>query len=198
MAEPSAADPEQRSRTVDDLADELDALQSRVNDAEASANKAKREAFELREELIQRDQRIDELEAAVEEQAQTIKQLRDRTGMLDNIEDGASLKIDKRAAILVQNLYNQAWKRKESSLNETPSASMDYHGAEAALGGGVDRANIMRTFGKAEELVDDDDLLWKEEEDRSSKKNTRLILDLSEGDAPQKIAGQDITQPEEN
>ena len=188
MAESQATDPEEkRTPTVAELAEQVHALQSEVRDANQSARTAKTRLLEVREELNGKDCRIDELEERVEQQAQTIEQLRNRTGLLENVKEGGSLPIEKRAAILIQVLHNNA-------TDNEGKAALDYKAAEAALGGSVNRSNIYRTMDKAEDLVDNSDLVWKVKEDKSSQKNTRLVMDLSAGDVPTTVAGKEIVQ----
>lgn len=188
MAEAQTTDPEERTPTVEELADTVAALQSEVRDANQSARTAKRQLLDVREELNQKDERIDALEARIDEQEQTIAQLRDRTGLLESVQEGASLPIEKRAAVLIQTLYNKAW-------DNDGKAALDYKAAEAALGGSVNRSSLYRTMDKAEDLVDDTDLLEKVKEDKSSAKNTRLTMDLSAGNVPSTVAGKEIVQP---
>jgi len=187
MAEAQAPEQEDRAPTVEELAEQVQELQSEVKDANQSARTAKSMLLDVREELNEKEQRIDELEKRVNEQNQTIAQLRDRTGLLENVQEGGSLPIEKRAAILIQVLHNKA-------TDNDGKAALDYKAAEAALGGSVNRSNIYRTMDKAESLVGNSDLVRKVKEDKSSSKNTRLVMDLSAGDVPTTVAGKEIAQ----
>lgn len=182
--------------TVEDLAERVEELETEATDAKNLARRTQQKLNDVRKREKERERRIDDLEAELEATKQEVSELRDRTGLLETVKSGASMKIDERAAVLIQTLYNKAWKRKQKDANTNPTASMDYNAAEAALGGSVARSTILRTFDKAEQLVGDDDVVEKVSEDRSSKKNTRLLLDLSGGDVPATIAGQRISQPE--
>lgn len=188
MAEAQATDPEDRTPTIEELAETVEALRSEVRDANQSARTAKSKLLEVHGDLQEKEQRIDELEERIEEQDQTISQLRDRTGLLESVKEGASLPIEQRAAVLIQTLYNKAW-------DNDGKAALDYKAAEAALGGSVNRSNIYRTMDKAENLVDNSQLLQKVKEDKSSAKNTRLTMDLSAGEVPATVAGKEIAQP---
>jgi len=49
-------------------------------------------------------------------------------------------------------------------------------------------------FEEAEELVQDTDVVWYQKEERSSKKDSRLIVNLDGGDLPAQVAGVDLTE----
>lgn len=188
MAESQAADiDDDRTPTLEELADTVETLQSEVENANDAARRSNMRVLDLREELQEKDARIDELEQRLEEQANTINQLRDRTGLLENVKEGGSLPIEKRAAILIQVLHNKA-------TDNDGKAALDYKAAEAALGGSVNRSNIYRTMDKAESLVDDSAVVRKVKEDKGSAKNTRLVMNLAEGDVPATVAGKEIDQ----
>jgi hypothetical protein len=48
------------------------------------------------------------------------------------------------------------------------------------------------TFEKAEGLVGDRDVLWYRNEPRHSDKNSRLIIDIREGDVPSVAEGHEL------
>jgi len=187
---------EQEPQTIQELAEEVRQAKSEAKDARRMAQQAQQTLLEVREREMEKDQRIADLKQEVESLEDELATLRDRTGLLETVKSASSMQIDKRAAVLIQTLYNKAWKRKESSANVESKAMMDYNAAEGALGGTVDRSKIYRTFQKAEELVDNKDVVEYVEEDRGSKKNTRLRLSLDGGSVPATIAGQQITKPE--
>jgi len=189
MAEQTAAEPEDKTPTVEELAAEIQDLRSEVNDADQSARTAKSMLLDMREELNEREARIDELEDQLAEQRQTITQLRDRTGLLEHVKQGSSLPIEQRAAVLIQVLHNKA-------NDNDGKAALDYKAAEAALGGSVNRSNIYRTMDKAEALVDDSNVVEKVKEDKSSAKNTRLVMDTGAGEVPSTVAGKEIADTE--
>lgn len=193
---------ESEGREETDVRD-LEQLENRINEIESvaeSASKTARRAMdrniEFRKTIQEQEEQIEAIRDENQELRAQVEQLRDRTGLLEHVQDAASLKPEKRAAILIQTLYNSAWKRKQNNANSNPSASMDYNGAETALGGGISRDKIYTTFAKAEQLVDDTDVVRYVKENRGSDKNTRLVLDLSETDAPSQIAGRTIEPPE--
>lgn len=132
----------------------------------------------LEKQLKQKEERINELES----QLDTIQ---GRTDLLDRVEDATARKPEERAAILIQTLYNKA----EASDGR---ASLDVGGAVDALGGGVERTLMYGetgTFQKAVDLVDDENVLELKKEDRWAEKNTRLELDITDDNLPEKVAG---------
>lgn len=177
------------------LQEELDAIRSEAESANATARRAQKRVLELRETVADQSERIDDLEAENEDLRQELGELRDRTGLLEHVKEASSLKPEKRAAVLIQTLYNTAWQRRQSDANVNPRATMDYKAAEGALGGAVTRDKIYRTFQKAEDLVDDSDLVRFVKEDRGAPKNSRLVLDLDGGSVPRTIGGKSITPP---
>jgi hypothetical protein len=158
--------------------DELAALEARLDALSRRLEVQEEQTEHLEAELQKRDKRIDELESR-------LATTENRTDMLDAVEQAAALKPDERAAVLVQTLYNEA-------ANSNGEASIDAGQAVKALGGSVDRTLMYGesgVFQKAVDAVGDEDVLELKTEDRSSKKNTRLRLDLTEGTLPDTVAG---------
>lgn len=156
-------------------------FESRLDAMSQRLDKSEEQNRWLEEELKKRDEHINELEHA-------LNQLQTRTDLLDSIEQGSALRPEQRAAVLIQTLHNEA-------VNTNGHASIDASGAVKALGGSVDRTLMYGetgTFQKAVELINDEDVIDLKRENRSSEKNTRLRLDLSEGDVPQTVAGVEI------
>jgi hypothetical protein len=161
-------------KKIKDLEARLEGLSRRIEVQEEQTE-------HLEAELQKRDERIDDLESR-------LATTENRTDMLDAVEQAAALKPDERAAVLVQTLYNEA-------ANSDGEASIDAGQAVKALGGSVDRTLMYGesgVFQKAVDAVDDEDVLELKTEDRSSKKNTRLRLDLTEGTLPEAVSGIEI------
>jgi len=188
---------ESEAPTVEELAEEVREVKSEAESAMKLAREQGRKILELRQREKEKDERIDELETELEEARSEIQSLRERTGLLQTVKNGSSMKIDERAAVMVQTLYNEAWQKQQSNANNQPKASMDYNEATKALGGSPDRSAIYRAMKKAEELVGDTAVCRKVKEGRSSDKNTRLVIDLDGGELPDVVAGQSITAPQE-
>jgi len=181
-----------------ELAAAVEELQTEVADAKRLAQRAQDRLLDAREREQAQQERIADLEATVEDVEQELAAVRERTDLLQTVKRASSMQIDERAAVLIQTLYNEAYANKQSDVeSRRPKAAMDYNAAKKALGGSVARATILRTFEKAEELVDNPELMKKVKEDRSSARNTRLRLNLEGGDLPAQIAGQNITVPGE-
>lgn len=165
----------------EDVSQRLQALENRLDAMSKRLNTTEEQNEWLEEELKQRDKRIDELE-------RELQQVQTRTDLLDRVEEGSSLKPAERAAVLIQTLYNEA-------ANTNGAASIDATGAVKALGGGVNRTLMYGpngTFQKAVDLVDDESVLTMRKENRASEKNTRLELDINDGDLPDTVAGVEV------
>lgn len=151
-------------------------------------------------------QRCNELEDRIESLAAENRELRDendrlkqrladveeRDSIADTVIDGKRLKVDERAAVCVQTLANTAYRRKRRG--ERAAATMDYNEADKALGGELDRRQLLDALERAGELVDSDAVTYKPEP-RHTQKNSRLIVDLQAGELPSTVAGRSI-QPE--
>jgi len=182
--------------TVTELREEIQTLREEVEDTAQTARRAIKGQRELRKEnRTLRDELAKESDARAELE-QEVDSLRERTDLLQTVRRAGSMGVEERAAVCIQTLYNEAYGRGQKDTSDTASASMDYKKAEGALGGGVSRDQIYRTFGRAEDLVDDRDVVKYVKEDRSSAKNTRLVLTLKDGDVPATIAGHEIEEPE--
>lgn len=172
---PDIGDETGRFRTLEK---KIEALHKQV----ASA----RECAEARAEEAER--RVDELEAEVET-------LRDRTSLIDHVQRASARKPDERAAVLIQTLYAEATRRGERENGEA-RAAMEATEAVKALGGDADRTNMYGEngiFNRAVELAPDDAPLRYIRESRASKRNSRLALNLEDGDLPNTIQGHSIT-----
>lgn len=165
----------------DDIEHELGALQNRLDAMSKRLETVEEQNEWLEQELKKRDERIDDLEHELE-------QVQTRTDLLDRVEEGSSLKPEERAAVLIQTLYNEA-------VNTNGYASIDVSGAVKALGGSVNRTLMYGpngTFKRAVELVDDEDVLRLKKENRASEKNTRLELNITDGELPETVAGVEV------
>lgn len=162
--------------------DRLVALENRLDAYERRLKQAEEELQEKDRVIAAKDERIDELDARVEA-------LEDRTDLLDRVEKASALKPEERAAVLIQTLYAKAQRN-------DGKASIDASGAVDALGGEVSRTLMYGesgVFQRAVDLVGDEDVLWYKKENRASNRNSRLLLDLDEGDLPDAVAGREIT-----
>jgi len=177
------------------MSDHGDALRERVEELEAAverlsnefdvaiqvARNASDEADELAEELAHERQRRKELESELEK-------ITDDRELLNTVRRNAAGDRSAQAAICIQSLTRQARR------NAKNRASMDAEGCLDTLQGNIDRTNTYDVFERAEELVENTEVVWYQKEDRSSKKNSRLIVNLDGGDLPAQVAGVDLTE----
>jgi len=181
---------------MDALVEAVDEARAEARTAQQMASDAQSRLLDLREEKSYLEDEIETLRKENTQLEQRIKELQDRTDLMNDVAQGSAMKIEKRAAVCIQTLYNEAWKRKHDGSDDAATASMDYNKADGALGGTLSRSSILRTFKKADELVDGDVVEFISES-RSSKRNSRLVLDLRDNEAPRSIAGQELTEPKE-
>lgn len=126
-----------------------------------------------------------ELRDEVDKLRQRVRDLEDRDDLADTVSDASRLKVEERAGHCIRTLYRQA-------SQNGGRASMDYKGADAALGGGLDRRQLLDALERAADLADTTGVRFKKEE-RSSQRNSRLILNTDEAELPSRMAGVEIT-----
>lgn len=194
---PSESGGDGEGETADNKSTEeaIQELREVVEDAVRKSDHAQDQILKLREENAILSDRVDTAEQERDELRKEVSRLRERTDLLETVRRAGSMGVEERAAVLVQTLYNEARGRGQKNTKDTASAMMDYNKAEGALGGGVSRDQIYRTFDRAEELVDDTDVVQYIKEDRTSPQNSRLVLTLENGALPQTIAGHAIEEP---
>ncbi len=177
------------------MSEDVDQLRERVEELEAAverlsnefdvamqvARNATDEADELADELAHERQRRKEME-------QELEKLTDDRELLNTVRRNAAGDRQAQAAICIQSLARQA---RKSANNR---ASMDANACQDTLQGNIDRTNTYDVFEEAEELVQDTDVVWYQKESRSSKKNSRLIVNLDGGSLPAQVAGVDLTE----
>lgn len=129
----------------------------------------------LEEELQKRDARIDEAE-------ERIAELERRSELLDRVLQHENSSRKKRAALLLQVLYNDA-------VSSNGEAAMDARSGWENLNRTVDRTTVYDIFDEAVEAVGDPEVCYIQRESRSSAKNTRLVLEPEEGAVPAQVAG---------
>lgn len=133
----------------------------------------------LEEQLRQANDEIAELRSEVD-------RLSDTNEMLEQVGAADSGKPARRAAVLIRTLRTRA--------NASDGrASLDVTGALDVLRLDRDKRTLMySTFEKAEGLVGDREILWYRNEPRHSDKNSRLIIDIREGDVPSVAEGHEL------
>lgn len=129
----------------------------------------------LEEQLKERDEEIETLRERIDE-------LEDRSQLLDRVLDHGPSSRKKRAALLLQVLYNDA-------ISSNGKAAMDVNAGLENLNRQVDRTTVYGIFDEAVDAVGDEDVCYVIKESRASKKNTRLVLEPDEGTVPEKVGG---------
>lgn len=177
-----------------DVEDRLDELEQRLEslqmDVKQSGNLAKDAIQTANEALQQVDDVQDNLSGDVRELEARFDDLADRTDLLKHVKQASALSRDEKAVVCLQTLVTEA-------QDGDGRAAMNAREAKKALGGGVDRTLMYKILPHAADLVDDEDVVWWQTESRSSQQNSRLIIDLTNGDVPGSIEGYDLTGGEE-
>ncbi|WEL29875.1 hypothetical protein [Haloferax volcanii] len=130
--------------------------------------------------------RITELEDEVERLEDELESVRDSEELLKSVRKNGATTTEERAAVLVDVMAMRA------SARDPPRYELDASGIVDVLHGSIKRPNTYGLMDDVERIVDRPNVVWKQTESRSSRKNTRLVLDLSKGDLPTQIAGQTI------
>lgn len=176
-----AADAETARQRVEQLEATVERLSNEFEVAMRVARNAQEEAEELSEELKHERTRRKEIESQLEK-------LTDDRELLNTVRQNAAGDRNTQAAICIFTLAKKA--RKAANNRGT----MDAEGCQDTLQGDIHRTNTYDVFRRAEQLVEDSDVVWYQEEDRSSKKNSRLIVNLDGGSLPAQVAGVDLTE----
>lgn len=157
----------------------LDALEAKVDALAKQKDRLKQQTEWLEDELRCANGEIAELREEVE-------RLDDTNELLEQVGQADSGKPAQRAAVLIRTLRTRA----EQSNGQ---ASLDVTCALDVLRLDRDKRTLMySTFEKAETLVGDRDICWYRNEPRHSDKNSRLILDMRDGDVPKVAEGHEL------
>ena len=159
----------------DDHEDRITELEARLDAMSTRLDTAEEERSQLEYELQQAYTRIDELEHELD-------QVEERTDLLNQVDQHNPTSRKERAGLLLQVLYNDA-------VNTNGYAEMDARAGWENLNRSVDRTAVYSIFDTIVEAVGDEDVAYVQKEDRSSNRNTRLCLDLPEGDVPEQVGG---------
>lgn len=157
----------------------IEKLASEVEDLEGRVATQRHGLQRAHEKIEERNEVIDGL-------IQRVADLEERTDLQSQTRNAGALKVEERAAVCIQTLVNKAQKRKQRG--EKAAASMDYNGADDALGGTLDRRQLLDALKRADRIVEGDVVRFKKEK-RSAKRNSRLIVDLTAGKLPREVAG---------
>lgn len=200
------------SLSLDETAQQfLASLVSEVEDARAEAEDAYTMVRDTRKQLRDANSRIADLEDENRMLRDRLDDLDTRTTLLQTADTQSRNVVERRAAALLQTLFNQAWRDKQKDNSKaTAQSSMDYNSANMALGGGFERSQLYAAMKRAVTLVhpdvneDDNKQLAESDnqvrfirESRSSDQNTRLLVDLTDVDRLETTLGKTITPPTE-
>lgn len=125
---------------------------------------------ELQTTVAEKDRRIDRLEDRVDE-------LDERTDMLRMVEQADQMTAQQRRAALLQHLYREAKRNGGSTAINRDRAEEVLHFPD------IHRTTYYTDFEEIERLVDDDAVCQYD----SDGQNGRLVLDLTEGDLPDRV-----------
>lgn len=131
-------------------------------------------------------ERITELEDEVDDLKQQLEYRELGDELLAKIAEGSRTSTDERTALVVETL------RCRAAVRDPPRHSLDASDIVNVLQGKIDRTN---TYGLMQHIEDElgiPDVCYKVSESRGAKRNTRLVIDLTEGDVPDTVAGQRI------
>lgn len=166
-------------------------VENQADGAMKIAKQAVKRVNEIEDELEQRRTRDEHLVEQIQDLERELDEHRESTRLLKAINRASSTQKAHRVAVLVQTVYNKA-KRHGREEGGTPRATADLNDYEAALGGDVDHTYFYRDAKAAVEMVGDKDVLRFKKESPGARKNSRLILDLTEGNLPSAIGGHEI------
>lgn len=174
-------------QTVEErLGDMEERLSAMEMDVKQAANLAKDALDTANQAVEQTDTADEDLRKEVADLESRFDDLADRTDLLKRVKQASSLSSEKKAAVCLQTLVAEA-------QAGDGFATLTAREAKKTLGGDVDRTLMYKVLPKAAELVDDDEVAWYEKEDRSSPKNSRLVVDLTAGEVPGSVAGFELT-----
>lgn len=163
------------------MSDRLEELEARLDAMSRRLEVVEEQNEWLEGELKDRDEQIERLEGRLDEYER-------RSDLLDRVAQSSASSRQEKAAVLLQVLHNDA------SSSSSNSASMDARAGWDNLNRTVDRTTVYDVFEDIVDAVDDEDVCYIKRESRSSKKNTRIVLNLDEGHVPSEMAGVPITE----
>lgn len=164
-----------------ELARRMESMRQDIADAQQRAEQADAIAKTALDLVNEKDEAIAELKADNEELRAEIEELKDANSIVAQVNDKRAMDVDDRAAVCIQTLANDA--------GSNGKASMTISEGWSTLGREFDRTRMYDVYKRAESLVEDDNVCWYQKESRGSNKVSRLILDRTEGDLPEKAAG---------
>lgn len=157
-----------------ELARQMEEVRKRAEQADAVAKMA----LDL---VNEKDEEIAELKAENKELRERIEELEDTNSILAGVNDKRAMTPEDRAIACIQILAMDA--------GSDGKASMTAKEGWNALDREYDRTRMYDVFRTAESLVGNKDVCWFQKESRSSNKTSRLIVDRTGDDLPEKANG---------
>lgn len=147
----------------------------------------------LREENTTLQEKVNDQQETIQELQDELSRLEDRTNLLQHVKKASALESEEKIAIILQTLVEEAEQKRKNG--KTASAAMDAPQAVKTLGGGVDRTTMYDLLPRAAELVgkQEEKVCYYLREDRASQKNSRLVVNLENGEMPAMVEGYDIS-----
>lgn len=159
--------------------DRLNVLEGRVDSLANLSAGNDEEIGELREEI--QDVRL-ELKHLREE----VAELQDQTDMLKSVRRAGASNREEKVAIVLMNIREKAERGGRGQM--TAENIVD------TLQNQIERTTAYSIMDKAVEMVEKPDVLFVERFDRHDDRNTRLVMDRTEGDLPPTLEGFDLRQ----
>jgi predicted RNase H-like nuclease (RuvC/YqgF family) len=184
--DPTPADETDDAPSRSELADDLERLQSELDAYSQIVAELETRIDEKNQTITQLEDRMDALERENRQLRHDLDEQREKRDWLQAAQQADQMDQDLRAALCVQNLLAKA----DSTGRQR--VSMDNSDGMEALNHSIHRTSVYDVYEKAEKLVGDTDVLWFKREPRSSKKNSRLILDRTNGNLPRMLAGVEL------
>jgi len=136
--------------------------ESRVDELEETVDYLAQKVSELQRHRQEDRQEIERLRAELERH-------RENSRLADQAEDASRLKVEERAAKLLQTASNKLARDGQDAV------AIDHNDADAILGGELSRPQRYDAMKSAAKAVDGDDVEYISE-GRSSGRNTRLVV----------------------
>lgn len=163
------------------MTDDEQTLEQRLNALEGRMNDIADIAIENDSRLEQHDARLSELTSSVDRMDDTLE-------LLADVRRNTSSRKEQRIAKCLITL------RRKANAGDTTLGSLDAEGIVDALSGKIDRTSTYDLMGYIVEAVGDQDVCRKETYGRNDAKNTRVVLDLGNGDVPEQYAGYQLRE----
>lgn len=165
---------------LDALEDRFDGLSDWVESLEGQLKDVRQENRELHDEVDRLDEENRKLRARLQE-------IENNNSLLEKAKQAELSSPEERAVACIQKLKNKA------DATGADRVAIDQEAGWEAVEYSVDRTTVYDIFRKAENILGRPDVLWYQSEPRTSEKNSRLVLDRTEGDLPQSVAGHTVS-----